>query len=103
MLVPLTFADFFNSLGGGKFLFSSSRTSIALSAMVQPPQRTIQCIVKTLRILLKHARLRKSQRPPSGRFAFGLLRRVQLAIISNTGGPTAPGLDDELTRRSASR
>ena len=35
----LMLADFLNSLGGGKFLFSSNKTSIALSAMVQPPSK----------------------------------------------------------------
>ena len=36
-LALFMFADFLNSFGGGKFLFSSSRTSMALSAMIQPP------------------------------------------------------------------
>jgi hypothetical protein len=36
-LTLFMFADFLNSFGGGKFLLSSSRTSIALSAMLQPP------------------------------------------------------------------
>jgi hypothetical protein len=35
----LMLADFLNSLGGGKFLFSFNKTSIALSAMVQPPSK----------------------------------------------------------------
>src|SRR6266545_2383479 len=35
----LKLADFLNSFGGGKFLLSSNNTSIALSAMMQPPRQ----------------------------------------------------------------
>jgi hypothetical protein len=41
MLALFAWADFLNSFGGGKFLLSSNKTSIALSAMVQPPRNII--------------------------------------------------------------
>jgi hypothetical protein len=51
MLALFALADFLNSFGGGKFLFSSKSTSIALSAMLHPPLQKFPTGVKNDRIL----------------------------------------------------
>jgi hypothetical protein len=61
-LALFMFADFLNSFGGGKFLLSSSRTSMALSAMVQPPWKIGQSRIGEIgRILFEAQILGKSR------------------------------------------
>ena len=62
-LAFLKLADFLNSFGGGKFLFSSNKTSMALSAMMQPPCQIV-CgkTKKTFRILWEAHSLGKTRR-----------------------------------------
>src|SRR5262245_52827002 len=59
MLPLFMLADFWNSLVGGKFLFSSSKTSIALSAMIALLEKVCSRARKTSRILLKRFQLGK--------------------------------------------
>jgi hypothetical protein len=82
MLALLAWADFLNAFGGGKFLFSSKRTSMALSAMMHPPY--LEYTLKLNRVSIKAKRILVKPSPLGKWFSVLCHQTIKSALESGT-------------------